>query len=574
MAGNFDLVIRGGTILDGNGGEPYEADLAVQGRRIACIGDIREKGRDEIDARGKIVCPGFIDVHTHYDGQITWERQLSPSSGHGVTTVVMGNCGVGFAPVRPDHHDILIRLMEGVEDIPEAVMAEGVPWAWESFGDYLDFIEQRHADIDFAAQLPHSPLRVYVMGQRGVDLEPPTENDLAVMRRMTSEALKAGAIGVSTSRALAHRFRDGRLAPSVATEEQELMALADGLADAGRGVFQITPAMHIDARDELTLMHRLIHRSRAPLSFSLLANVNRPANWDIYVAALDEAARTGLPLRGQFPARPIGTIFGLDLSYHPFSLNPSFRAIEHLPLTAKVERMGDPSFRERLLAEAPEDPNAFFRSVVMRDKGLFVLRDPLNYNRSHDSSLEAKAARQGRPLRDVIYDTLLEDGGNAMIWAPSAWDIEAQLRRSAPLLNHPNAVVALGDGGAHYGMICDAAYTTYLLTQRLGDGGTDLPHAIQALSARPAQLAGFGDRGLLRAGYKADINIIDMDRLSLRVPQVVRDLPAEGRRLTQASVGYDATLVSGTIIQRGGERTGATPGRLVRGSNRQRGNRQ
>ena len=563
-AETYDLVIRGGTVVDGSGGPVRPADVALRQGVIAAVGAVRGRGREEIDAAGLLVTPGFVDVHTHYDGQITWESRLTPSSNHGVTTVVMGNCGVGFAPARPEHHGVLVKLMEGVEDIPEVVMTEGVPWTWASFPQYLDALDRRCGDIDFAAQLPHSPLRVFVMGERGADLEPPTEDDLAAMRALTREAIAAGAIGVTTSRALAHRFRDGRLAPSVRTEERELMALAAGLADAGAGVFQILPRQDVDAADELGLMRRLMARSGRPLSFSLIFNPRRPENWDSYVAALHEAADAGIPLRGQFYPRPIGVLLGLDLSYHPFSLNPSYRAIADLPLAQKVAAMRDPGLRARLIAETPDDPNPFFVSIISRTDSLFPLGDPPNYHPTPDQSIAALAARAGVPPRERIYDALLEDDGRAILYAPSTADVPALLARTAALLGQPNAVVALGDGGAHYGMICDAAYPTYLLTARVGESGVGLSGVVRALSAEPAALAGFSDRGLLAPGFKADLNVIDPDRLSLAAPRVVRDLPAGGRRLTQRSDGYVATIVSGVVTCRNGDSTGASPGRLVR----------
>ena len=561
-----DLVIRGGTLVDGSGAARFEADIAIDGDRISAIGKVAGSGREEIAARGLVVTPGFVDVHTHYDGQITWENRLSPSSGHGVTTVVMGNCGVGFAPVRPGDHALVIKLMEGVEDIPEVVMSTGVPWNWESFPDYLDALEQRQSDIDFATQLPHSPLRVYVMGERGVNLEPPTAEDLAQMRQLTREAVAAGALGVSTSRNLAHRFRDGRLAPSVSTEEQELQALAAGLRDAGTGVFQMLPSGENSPEEEFGLMRRLATTAGRPLSFSLLQHPTRPENFERYAQEMARAASDGLQIRGQFYPRPVGVLMGLDLSYHPFSLNPSYREIADLPLAERVARMRDDSqLRQRLIAEEPQDPNPFFVSVVNRHEMLFPLGDPPNYNARPEDSISARARAVGVNPRELIYDTLLGDDGRAILYAPSSLP-ETNIARAQAMLARQGAVLGLSDGGAHYGMICDAAYTTFVLTQWLRSGAITLERAVQALTRDLAETVGLLDRGLLRVGGKADVNVIDIDRLHLHAPRVQRDLPAQGKRLTQQADGYRATIVSGVLTYRDGQPTGALPGRLVRGA--------
>ncbi len=556
-----DLVIRGGTIIDGSGGETFIADIAVQNGKIVAFGKISGTGIEEIDATGKYVTPGFVDVHTHYDGQITWENRLSPSSGHGVTTVVMGNCGVGFAPARATDHELIIKLMEGVEDIPGVVMVAGVPWNWESFTDYLDALEQRESDIDFATQLPHSPLRVYVMGERGANLEPPTAGDLEQMRRLVTQAVQAGALGVSSSRNLFHRFRSGSLAPSVKTGEDELLALAAGLRDAGAGVFQCNPNLEHDAETEMELFVKMARASGRPVNFSLLATPFRPDNWDRYVKALGEARAAGLTIHAQFMPRPIGVLYGLDLSFNPFCLNPSFRDIAALPLAEKLAHMRDPVFRQRLLAEEPADPNPAFTGLLKAIKHLFVLSEPASYDFKTEDSLQAKAARLGLPEKEVIYDALLEDDGHAILCSFSS-ATEDYARRVAPLIGNPGAIVALGDGGAHYGMICDAAYTTFLLTSwgpRLG-----LPQTIMALTSQPAASVGLLDRGLIATGYKADLNIIDLDRLTLRRPSIRADLPAGGKRLAQRADGFAATIVSGTITYRDGAATGALPGRLVR----------
>ena len=563
MSEAYDIVIRGGTVIDGTGNAPFLTDIAVLDGKIAAVGKVTGAAKEEIDATGKFVTPGFVDVHTHYDGQITWENRLCPSSGHGVTTVVMGNCGVGFAPTRQTDHELVIKLMEGVEDIPEVVMAKGVPWNWESFTDYLDALEKRESDIDFATQLPHSPLRVYVMGERGVNLEPPTAADLEQMRRLVKEAIEAGALGVSTSRNLFHRFRTGALAPSVKTEEDELLALAAGLKDAQAGVFQCNPNLDNDAKIEMEIFARVARAAERPLTFSLILAAHRPENWKHYVTALTQLRAEGLDIQAQFMPRPIGVLYGLDLSYNPFSLNPSFREISHLPLAEKVARMRDPEFRKRLIAEEPEDPNPAFVGLLKSIKSLFVLSEPANYDFKQEDSLQARAARSGLPEREAIYDALLEDEGHAILCSFSS-SVQEYSQHVKKLIGRQGTIIALGDGGAHYGMICDAAYTTYILTERVRREGLALQTAIKALTSQPAASVGLNDRGLIDVGYKADLNVIDLDGLTLHRPAIRADLPAGGKRLSQRADGYIATIVSGTVTYRNGEATGALPGRLVR----------
>ena len=565
MSETYDLVIRGGLIVDGTGSPPYRADIAVQDGRIAAIGAVSGAAKQQIDATGLFVTPGFVDVHTHYDGQITWENRLAPSSDHGVTTVVMGNCGVGFAPSRAGDHELVIKLMEGVEDIPEAVMAAGVPWNWETFPDYLDALDARESDIDFAAQLPHSPLRVYVMGERGANLEPPTEADLAEMRRLTRQAVEAGALGVTTSRALSHRFRDGRPAPSTKTEVAELLALAGGLKDAGAGVFQIIPNSDSPSAVEFGIVRQLAEVSGRPVSFSLFTGSTVNGGSKPFLEGLAKAEQEHVKIKGQFYPRPIGMLFGLDLSYHPFSLNPSYREIEKLSLEEKVEIMRDPAFRAKLLAEAPQDPNPFFLWVVQQTHILFPLGDPPNYNPAPEDSIKSRAAALGVAERELIYDELLRQNGKSVIYCPMGNTANNRFDAAVDLFGLPGTILGLGDGGAHYGMICDAAYPTYILTEYVRDKQKiPLEAAVKMLARDTAASVGLDDRGLLKPGYKADINVIDLDRLHLYAPRTKQDLPGGGRRLAQKSDGFEVTIVSGTITYRNGRATGALPGRLVR----------
>ena len=568
---DYDIVIRGGTIVDGSGGAPFVGDIAIRGRTIAAVGQFAGRGAEEIDAAGRIVTPGFVDIHTHYDGQITWEHRLAPSSGHGVTTVVMGNCGVGFAPARPHQRDMMIKMMEGVEDIPEAVMSEGLPWNWETFPEYLDAIEQRHADIDFAAQLPHNPLRVYVMGQRGADCEPPTTADLAAMRALTAEAIRAGAVGVSTTRHLAHRYRDGRNVPTVSSEAGELLALAEGLRDAGSGVFEILGDDRVSGEDTVALLRAIVETSGRPLSFTLTQPSDGSNRWRVILDGIAQANADGLALKAQVMPRPVGILVGLDLSLHPFAFHPSFRAIAHLPLAEKVAALRDPEMRRRLLAEQSDDPHAFFKSVVDDTEWLFPLGDPPNYHPEIEDSIAARARRAELDPREVIYDELLRDEGRAVLYRPSANRMGERFEDAGKaFLKDPNVLLGLSDGGAHYGMICDAALSTYFLTHWVGHRDpakrVELPRAIQMLASDTARAVGFGDRGRIAPGMKADVNVIDLDRLRLFAPHPVFDLPAGGRRLVQDAEGYDVTIVSGKVTYRAGQATGALPGRLVRGA--------
>ncbi|HXV01358.1 MAG TPA: amidohydrolase family protein [Caulobacteraceae bacterium] len=566
-----DLIIRGGLVVDGGGGAPFEADVAVDGGVISAIGKIAGSAAEEIDARGQIVTPGFVDIHTHYDGQITWEHRLAPSSGHGVTTVVMGNCGVGFAPVRAGDHDLVIRLMEGVEDIPEAVMATGVPWNWESFPQYLDAIEARASDIDFAAQLPHNPLRVYVMGERGAAREPPTVEELRHMRRLTAEAIGAGALGVTTTRNLVHRFRSGESVPSVLTEADEVMALAAGLRDAGAGVFQLLGDTEEAPRTQMDFLTRIAQACGRPVSFTLTQDPGREDGWREMLALLERANAAGHAIRGQVLPRPVGMLMGLELSLHPFALKPGFRAIADLPLAAKVAKMADPELRARLIAEAPEDPNPILLYISSQSEWLFVLGDPPNYNPAPGESLAARARAQGREPMEVIYDALLERDGREILYFPAANRAGSRFEEAgAELIRARHTVLGLGDGGAHYGIICDASYPTYLLTHwaRHPDPDRRISHAeaIRMLAREPARAVGLDDRGEIALGMKADINVIDPDRLRLHAPRPRFDLPAGGRRLTQKADGFAATIVSGAVTYRDGEASGALPGHLVRGA--------
>ncbi|TAJ31995.1 MAG: D-aminoacylase [Reyranella sp.] len=572
MATQFDLVVRNGTVIDGSGAEPREADVAVQDGKIAAVGRTLGAGREEIDARGLAVTPGFVDIHTHYDGQATWDERFTPSSGHGVTTVLMGNCGVGFAPCRPEDRDTLIKVMEGVEDIPELVMREGVPWTWQSFPEYLDALAARRCDIDFATQVPHAPLRVFVMGQRGVEREPATAQDLAAMSALVEEGVNAGALGFSTSRSLFHRTSEGALTPTITAAEEELTAIARGLRRAGKGVIQLLDDFAdttTEGSTEFGMLRRLVEASGRPLSFTLLDISIYPGRWQTLLREVDRANREGLPIRGQVAARPVALLYGLELSFHPFSTCPSYREVEGLPLAAKLARLREPAMKARLLAEEPVYRNpqmlAFMRSVG----NMFVLGDPPNYTPPAAERLDARAAKLGITPLALAYDLLVQGDGRTILFHPGANYTDCSDANMASMLRDPNTVIALGDGGAHYGLICDASYTTHALTYWMRDRrGERLPLSwtVQQLTDVPARAVGLGDRGRLMPGFRADINVIDLDRLKVAAPHPVHNLPGGGRRLEQKAEGYRATIVAGQPTYRDGAFTGALPGRLIRGA--------
>jgi N-acyl-D-aspartate/D-glutamate deacylase len=565
---NPDLVIRGGTVADGSGGELFEADVAITGGRISEIGKVASKGRDEIDARGKLVTPGFVDVHTHYDGQVTWSQDMTPSSQNGVTTAIMGNCGVGFAPCKPADHTRLIQLMEGVEDIPEPVLSAGIPWAWESFPDYMEWLSKRDFDIDVGAQLPHAALRVYVMGERGARRDPSTAEDNAAMAKLAGEAVRSGALGFSTSRTLNHRTSTGDFTPTLKAGEDELTAIAGAMHREGRSVLQFV--LDLSTIDEdLPMMLRVADTTKCPISFSITQNDKAPQRWRQTLDEINAAAKRGLSITAQIAARPVGLLLGLELSRNPFQTHPSYKAIAHLPLKERLARLHQSAVREAILSEtatATDDP-LFFRPNY--DK-MFLLGDPPDYEQPPENALGPQARKQGRQPEELAYEAMLSDDGRGMLYVPFLNYADGNLDATREMLIDPQSVPGLSDGGAHCGIICDASFPTYLLThwtrdRKRGEKLT-IPFVVAAQSRKTALSVGLTDRGLIAPGYKADVNVIDYDRLHLHPPKVHYDLPVGGRRLLQDVDGYEATIVSGMVTRRQGEATGRRPGKLIRGA--------
>ncbi len=560
-----NLVIRGGTIMDGSGGDPFEADVAVEGGQITAIGQSLPKGAEEIDARGRLVTPGFVDVHTHYDAQVTWSSRLSPSSWNGVTTVLLGNCGVGFAPCHASQRDMLIKLMEGVEDIPEVVLTEGLPWTWHTFPDYLDTLDARHYDLDIAAQVPHAALRVYVMGQRGADREPATELDRHRMAELVEEGIRAGALGFSTSRTLNHRSVDGKPVPTLRAEEAELTAIAHAMRSAGAGWLQIVSDFD-DQDKEFGLFRRLAEASGRPVTLTLLQSHARPGAWRDLLSEIDAANAAGLRITGQVRSRPTSVLLGFELSLNPFTGRPSYRKIAGVNFQERMRHLRDPAFRAALIAETPQ-PGAGLQRGGWNT--MFPLGDPPDYEPAPEDSVAARAAREGRSPDEVAYDLLMERDGKAILYLPVTNYAAGNLDDVREMIAHPNTLLGLGDGGAHVGVMCDATATSYTLTHWTRERGRGelfpIAWAVKRLTHDNAAAIGLNDRGLVRVGMKADLNVIDYDHLVLRAPEIVYDLPAGGKRLVQRTDGFDATVVSGAVVYRDGEATCALPGRLVRG---------
>jgi N-acyl-D-aspartate/D-glutamate deacylase len=566
-----DIVIRGGTIVDGTGAPRFTGDVAIERGRIAAVGGKAGPARRVVDADGLLVTPGWVDVHTHYDGQATWDPILAPSSWHGVTTILFGNCGVGFAPVRREHRTALIELMEGVEDIPGPVLAEGLTWEWESFPDYLDALDRMPRTIDVAAQVPHHPLRVFAMGERAIRREPATADDIALMRELTQQAVAAGAFGFTTSRTNAHKTVRGEMVPGRFAEIDELTGIGGGLGAIGAGAF----GMNSDFEDEVAefdWITRLGRETGRPVWFLLTDRPTDPARWRRIMAGVHRARAAGAKVTAQIAGRPVGVILGVATSLNPFSIRECYRAVESLPLPQRLARLRDPAMRRTILADTPAPARMarlgpLVQLVATRWDRMYVIGDPPDYEPSAESSVAAIAARTNHTPEEFAYDYLTADIGNFLFFPVTGYaqDDHEPIRE---MLTDPGTLLGLGDGGAHVAQIVDASMPTYMLTHWARDRqrgpGLPLEFIVKRLTSETAEFFGFADRGRLQPGLRAAINLIDHARLRLHPPEIVNDLPAGGKRLVQRADGYRMTLVDGTPVFEGGEHTGVLPGRLVR----------
>ena len=566
----FDLVIRGGTVVDGTGAAPFVADIAIANGLIAEIGPTLAAGTREIDAAGLLVTPGFVDIHTHYDGQVTWDPLLTPSCWHGVTTVVMGNCGVGFAPARPDKHDWLIALMEGVEDIPGSALAEGIKWNWESFPQYLNSIEAQQRVMDVATHVPHGAVRAYVMGDRGARNEAANDDDIAAMAEIVREGIEAGALGFSTSRTMLHLSKDGEPVPGTFANKAELLGIGRALGKAGHGVFEMASDM-TPAEDEFAWMAELSAETGLPVTYALLQSPIDADKWRDMLAMTDTARAQGANVTAQIACRPTGMVLGWQSTVHPFIFHPSYREIADLPFAERLERLQDPTMRARILADTPMEFSMLAMILTQGFDRMFRLEREtgLDYEPPAADSVAAQAATTGIAPAAIVYDMLMENNGFGYVYFPVLNYTNFNFDHIHEMMNHTATILSLSDGGAHCGVICDAGFPTYMLTHWVRDRsrGPKIPiqQAVRMQTHDTAQLYGLHDRGVLAPGMKADVNVIDLAALRILPPELVFDLPAAGRRLIQKAAGYRATIVSGTITFENGIETGAMPGRLIRG---------
>ena len=580
-----DLLIKGGNVIDGSGEPGRMADIAVDDGRITAVeSSISAKARRIVDADGALVTPGFVDIHTHYDGQVTWDDVLDPSASHGTTTVITGNCGVGFAPVRPGHQDQLIELMEGVEDIPGTALHEGIDWNWESFTDYLDLLETKHWSMDVGTQIAHGALRAYVMGERGVKNEASTADDIKQMARLTTEAMEAGALGFSTSRILGHQSIHGDPVPGTFASEDEVFAIGRAMQASG-AVFELVPGgsvgqggLALGANEpqldaELDWMNRLSIETGLPITFLIVEFSEDPEAWKRVMEYVRLANRNGAHLYPQTASRPAGVLLSWQ-SNHLFQRRPSYLKIAGLPLEERVRLLRDPAVKAAILSEENEPPlsesinDAMHLIIGQNIENVFPLGNPLNYEPSPDDSVAAGARRDGEAVEARMYDLMMADDGKAILMMPGLNFARGNCEAIYDLMADENSVIGLADGGAHCGLICDASSTTHLLTHWVRDrAGSRLPleYAIKKQCADTAALYGLTDRGVIRPGKRADLNVIDFETLSLGLPYATNDLPAGGQRFLQPAKGYLATVVKGEVVREEDEDTGARPGRLVRG---------
>lgn len=584
----LDLLIKGGTVVDGTGAAPVTADVGVQDGRIVQLSTTPLNGaaaaaRETVDAQGLWVVPGFIDIHTHYDGQATWDDTFSPSIHHGVTTLVMGNCGVGFAPVRPGKEDGLIKLMEGVEDIPGAALHEGIRWNWESFGQYMDALEATPRSLDYLVQVPHDPLRMYVMGERAVAQQAATADDVTAMRGLLREALQAGAAGFSTGRSDNHRTSEGKETPAAEASSAELTGIAQAFAGLQHGVVQMVSDFDL-MRDparfdaEFDLVEQLARAAGRPLSMTWLQRDPGGEQYKAIQARTEAAVAAGLPLYLQTAARGIGVINGLDASFHPFMGFPGYKEVAHLPLAERAAALREPARKARILGEKsdrlagdgtaiPPLVDILLQRIDLISGRMFALDQRLDYEPSVMQSFLVRAKQAGIQPLQALYDHLAGGDGTNLIYFPIFNYNEGSLDTLRQMLAHPRALFGLGDAGAHVGTVCDASFSTFMLTHWVRDRARDklpLPRAVEMLTRRNAQYLGLGDRGVIAPGLRADINVIDPQRLGVGTPRLVNDLPAGGKRFLQRAEGYVGTWVNGQAVQREGVITAARPGRLVR----------
>ena len=562
-----DLVIRNGSVVDGSGAPARTADVAIDGERVTAVGRVEEKGRREIDAAGRLVTPGFVDIHTHYDGQVTWDPEVTPSSWHGVTTIVMGNCGVGFAPASPTKREWLIQLMEGVEDIPGTALDEGMTWNWETFPEYLDEIERMARVLDVSALVPHGAVRAYVMGERGGANAEATTDEIELMAKLVQEAVEAGAAGFSTTRTILHRAKDGELAEGTLASADELIAIGRGMGRAGAGVFEMASDM-FDADAEFAWMAAVARESGRPVTFNCLQDDIRPEHWRRLIELADAAAAEGARIVPQVAGRPACILLGWDTTANPFVFHKAWQEIAGLPREERRARLRTPEVREAMLAENPqlEGIAAFLTSSYHK---LFPLGDPPEYEPAPSESLQAVAAREGTTPQALAYDHMLSQDGQGLLYLPLLGYAHGDFGALHEMLVHPSTVLGLGDGGAHCGILCDASLPSYMLSHWVRDRSRGerlgLEQAVHLQTRRTAALYGFDDRGLLAPGYLADVNVIDFDALAIEAPEIVYDLPAGGRRVIQRSRGYAATVKRGVVVRQDDESTGERPGRLLRG---------
>lgn len=568
---SFDLLIKGGTVVDGTGCEPYVADVAISGDKVVAVGTDLGEAKKVYGADGYYVAPGFVDIHTHYDGQATWDQEMAPSSWHGVTTVVMGNCGVGFAPAAPDRHDWLIGLMEGVEDIPGSALSEGMSWNWESFPEYLDALEEMPRTVDVATHVPHGAVRAYVMGDRGAANENPTESDIARMANIVEEGLRAGALGFSTSRTVLHKSIDGELVPGTTATPEELIGIGRGMARVGHGVFEMASDL-VPEWNEFDWMGDLSRETGLPVTFTALQSPIKAMSFDDQMAQMREQNAQGANILAQISMRGTGLILGWRCTFNPFSFKPSWAEVAELEPAAQQERLSDPAFKAKLISEESVYPDSDIQILAEMMAGAWTMQyelsDGFNYEPTAAESIAGLAAAANQSPEEFAYDLMMRDGGNGFIYFPLLNYADGNLNFLEPILQSDDCINSLSDGGAHCGTICDAASPTFMLQHWVRDRDgfrLSLSQAIKRQCADTARVYGLDDRGILAPGYLADINVIELDKIGMSRPWVANDLPAGGKRLLQSATGYKATFKSGVMTFDNGQHSGATPGGLIRG---------